>query len=175
MWRNRSFLKGLGIGFIVGAILLQLMITVQETDKRIQESALQPSPAGQKADPAADVKGIKDKAAALGLQVFDKDVKVYNQSEVDELVKKAADAALQQQEAAPSAPPKVTVFIYADMTASNVADYLNRSGVIADRAAFEKELLQNRLASKIRSDLYTFNLNENIHDVIAKITTPQPR
>lgn len=175
MWKNRSFLKGLGIGFIVGAILLQLMITVRETDKRIQDSARNQAPAGQTADPAAEIKAIKDKAAALGLQVFDKDVKLYAQPEADELVKKAVDAALQQPGAAPTAPPKVTIFIYAGMTAANVADYLHRSGVIADRSGFEQELAQSQLESKIRSDLYTFNLNESINDVIAKITTPQPR
>lgn len=176
MWKNRGFLKGLGTGFIVAAILLQLMNTVYETDKRIQDPTRnQTSASPEPAAAAMDAKTIKERASALGLQVFDKDVKLYKQAEVDELVKKAAANANQQAGGTPDAPSKVTVFIYEGMNATNVADYLSRSGVVTDRTALEQELAKNQLASKIRSDLYTFHLNEPIQQVITTITTPQPR
>lgn len=168
MLNNRSFLKGLGSGCIAGAILLQLMVMVRDADTKIAEPG-----APAKVELTAQL--VKEKAHELNLQVYDKGVVLYDQKQLDAAVSKAAEAARAEAGAAPAGPKQVTVFITAGMTAGQVVDYLYRSGVIVDRVALETAIGQRKLTDKIRSGLYTFNLNENMEDVLAKLTTVPPQ
>jgi hypothetical protein len=174
VWKNRPFQKGLGTGLIAGALLLQVMISVQNTKiTPPEDSAVEPSPASQTTITA---QLVKEKADSLNLQVFDKGEKLYKQNELDDAVSKAAAAAKAEAEskAPAAAQQQVSVFITEGMSAANVADYLFRSGVITDKAAFEQTMKQNQLTSKIRVGLYTFNLNHNAQEVMTQITTPPP-
>lgn len=135
MWKNKHFLKGLGIGLIAAAVLLQLMLTVKQAD-----------------------------SGTLN--------KMYSQEQLDEAVRKAVKEEKPPEPTKEAPPEKVTVYIYDKMSAANVADYLNRSGIIADRDAFQNELSARNLEGKIRSNLYSFHLNENIEEVIKAITPP---
>lgn len=172
MLKNRSFLKGLGSGFIVGAMLLQLMLMVRDADSRIARPGEPASPAPEP-EPKLTAQLVKDKAESLNLQVYDKGIVLYDQKQLDDAVHKAVEAAKAEAAAAPSTGPKqVNVFITAGMTAVQVADYLNRSGIVADRLAFEQAIKSRQLTDNIRSGLYTFSLNEKVDDVIAKLITP---
>ncbi|MNC24852.1 hypothetical protein D3C75_729200 [compost metagenome] len=89
-----------------------------------------------------------------------------------------AVAAARAEEAAKvqtQAPAKeITVFITEGMSASMVSDYLFRSGVVSDKQAFDEALRSNQLNTKIRSGLYSFGVNHNIQDVVARLTTIPP-
>lgn len=171
MLKNRSFLKGLGSGFIAGALLLQIMIIAGDVNNRV------PAPAGE-GSPALTAELVKEKAGELGLKVYDKNAKLYDQAQLDDAVAKAVEKARAEAAAAAPAPTagskQINVYIMDGMPAVQVVDYLHRSGVIVDRQAFERTLIQGQYTSKIRAGLYTFGLNEKIEDVIAKLTTPPP-
>lgn len=169
MLKNRSFLKGLGSGFIAGALLLQIMIFVRDVDQRVTET-------GPNGEPAVTADWIKEKAGEFNLKVYDKNAKVYDQPQLDEAVAKAVEKAKAEAGAAAPAgtpaPKQINIYIMEGMPAVQVVDYLHRSGVIVDRQAFQQAITQGQYTSKIRAGLYTFGLNEKIEDVIAKLTTP---
>jgi hypothetical protein len=162
--KNRSFLKGLGSGFIAGAMLLQLMLMVRDADSRIAQPEEAP-----KVELTAKL--VKEKADSLNLQVYDKGIALYDQKQLDAAVQKAMEAARAEAGAAPAGPKQINIYIPVGMTAVKVVEYLYLSGVVVDRLAFEQAINQRQLSDKIRSGLYTFNLNEKLEDVIVKLTT----
>lgn len=168
MLKNKSFLKGLGWGFIAGAVLLQMMITVKDAGGTAEPGAKEPE---------LTAKLVKEKAAALHLKVYDADEKVYTQGELDDTVNKAVEKAKADAAAAGGTPPaaapkQVTVYIVEGMPAVAVVDLLYKTGIVVDRMALEQTINSGQLSGKIRAGLYTFGLNEKIEDVIAKLTTP---
>lgn len=171
MWKNKPFQKGLGTGLIAGALLLQLMITVGDSAPVIPEDGEQPP-----APTDLTAQMVIEQADALNLQVFEKGIKLYRQQELDDAVVQAAAAAKAEgkaeAEAESRADNEVTVFITAGMSAANVADYLFRSGVVADRSLFEQTMKEKRLNTSIRTGLYTFQVGHDMDDVIAQLTTP---
>jgi hypothetical protein len=167
VWKNRPFQKGLGTGFIAGALLLQLMINAQGSGLEQQDDTAAPP-----AEVQLTAQMVRERAESLHLQVYDKGINLYDQEYVNKAVAEASDAA--RKEAAAAKPEQVTVFITAGMSARNVADYLFRSGVVADKAGFEQALSQNQLTVKIRTGLYTFSLNHDVPDILAQLTTPPP-
>lgn len=185
MWKNRPFQKGLGTGLIIGALLLQLMLSVSRAELPASPVPEPTVGSNQQPSPSASLTAemIREKADGLGLQVFDKGIKLYQQKELDEAV--AAGAATAKEEARAeleartktSAPAgdsnkSVTVFIGSGMSASNVAEYLSKSGVVEDRALFEQTMRDKQLNASIRTGLYTFHIGHDIQEIIAQITTP---
>lgn len=169
MRKNKPFQYGLGTGMIIGALLLQLMISAKGATPAPLPNLATSTPA-----PALTAQEIRDKADALNLQVHDKGVKLYKQNELDDSVAKAVAAARAEEAAKVQAPQEITVFITEGMSASNVSDYLFRSGVVSDKQAFEDALRSNQLNTKIRSGLYSFGVNHNIQDVVSRLTTVPP-
>lgn len=172
MRKGRPFQYGLGTGMIVGALLLQMMIMAKDAG-----TAPLQTPAAETPKAELTAEQVRAKADALNLQVYDKGIKLYKQSELDESVAKAAaaaraeEAAKAQEAAKTQGPKEITIFITEGMSASMVSDYLFRSGVISDKQAFEEALRSNQLNSKIRSGLYSFGMNHSIQDVVARLTT----
>lgn len=170
MRKNKPFQYGLGTGMIAGALLLQLMISAKGAGTPVLPEPGTPSPA-----PQLTAQEVRQKADALNLQVYDKGIKLYKQNELDDAVAKAAAAAKAEEAAKTQASAKeITVFITEGMSASMVSDYLFRSGVVSDKLAFEDALRSNQLNTKIRSGLYSFGVNHDIQDVVARLTTIPP-
>ncbi|MNC31035.1 hypothetical protein D3C75_793390 [compost metagenome] len=170
MRKNKPFQYGLGTGMIVGALLLQMMISAKGAGTAPLQEAGTPTPA-----PQLTVQQVREKADSLNLQVFDKGIKLYKQNELDDTVAKAVAAARAEEAAKVQAPAKeITVFITEGMSATMVSDYLFRSGVISDKQAFDEALRANQLNTKIRSGLYSFGMNHNIQDVVTRLTTLPP-
>lgn len=170
MRKNKPFQYGLGTGMIAGALLLQLMISAKGAGTPVLPEPGTPSPA-----PQLTAQEVRQKADALNLQVYDKGIKLYKQNELDDAVAKAAAAARAEEAAKTQAPAKeITVFITEGMSASMVSDYLFRSGVVSDKLAFEEALRSNQLNTKIRSGLYSFGVNHDIQDVVARLTAIPP-
>ncbi|WNQ13760.1 hypothetical protein MJA45_12305 [Paenibacillus aurantius] len=158
MLKNRSLLKGLGIGLMVGAFLVQLMNGAAAIESR---TAL------NNPEPSYDVETLKTKAAEKGLVVESrKDWEALNAA-----AKKAEQTPAPTTAPAPSAPER-TIFLYKDMSFSQVEEYLFVSGVIQDRLAFQQKIAAGKLENRIQAGLYTFKVNSSIEEVIAKIAPP---
>lgn len=173
MLKNRPFQKGLGTGLIAGALLLQIMISVKD-HTTVPPAEQTPAPA--KTEITAEL--VKEKADSLHLQVYDKGVKLYGQKELDDAVAKAAaDAKAEAEAKAKTAPvqtpgPKqINIYITPGMTAGDVGEALLKSGVIADRGAFEQALQESKLTYSIRVGLYTFHENHDLQDILKQLTT----
>ncbi|KPV60649.1 hypothetical protein QJ48_03695 [Paenibacillus sp. A3] len=168
MLKNKSLLYGLGIGLILGAILLQLMNAVAPSS-----SAASKQPAAGQAPEEMDRVRLKEVASTY-FNVYDKSQKLYDQPQVDALIAQKLKEERDKQAAQPqSAAPDKETYIYVSkgMTAAQVADLLQQSGVIADRNAFVDTMKQKQMNDKIISGLHVFKGPLELTQVIANLTT----
>ena len=97
MFKNRALVSGIGIGIIVGAFLLQMM--------PVRPSA--PSQSGISLD-EMDPQKLKDEASKY-YQVFEKNVKMYTQAELDAAYRRKVKEETDKLAAAkPQDQPKAT-------------------------------------------------------------------
>jgi hypothetical protein len=164
--RNKSFAVGLGTGLIAGAILLQVMISVSQAEYKQVMPAEDPA----MAEHQMATEEMKNKMIELGYQVYEADIILYTQEQVDALVEEAKSGMKKPQAAneADLAPIKLT--IQPGSSSSDVAELLYRSGLIADKKQFENELAGRRLASKIQAGSYEFAQKPQLDELIQKIT-----
>lgn len=165
MFKNRTYVMGLGAGIIAGALLLQVMIVAQSPAP--QQPTATSSPLDE-----LDPQKLKEQATKY-FQVFDKDVKVYTQADVDKLLQAEKD---QQAAATPAAqePVKRTiVYVQPDLTATSVSELLYRAGIIVDRNAFEGELRKQGATSKIQVGYHVFEGAPDVQTVIDNLITRQ--
>lgn len=167
MFKNRAMLSGVGIGLIAGAILLQVMLAAKDA------GAVR-APSAKTSAEDMDPKQLKEVAAKY-YQVFDKSEKVYTQSDVERKVQEALKAQPNQNAgtAAPAAAKKVAVYISQGLVASQVAELLYRSGVVADRNDFEKQLNEQQLTSKIQIGYHVFEGTPDTKQVIQSLLSAQ--
>lgn len=169
MLKNKSLLYGLGTGMILGAILLQLMNAVVPSG-----SAASKQPATGQAPEEMDRVRLKEVASTY-FNVYDKSQKLYDQPQVDAMIaqklkeEKDKQAATQPQSAAPD--KETYIYVSKGMTAAQVADLLQQSGVITDRTAFVDTMKQKQLNDKIISGLHVFKGPLELTEVIANLTT----
>lgn len=71
--------------------------------------------------------------------------------------------------------PLISVKITSGSNLTDVADKLEKSGVISDAAAFVEKGRGQKMSTKIRSGTYEFAKGEDFSSIIAKITTKPPR
>lgn len=156
MLKNKLFLNGLGTGLIIGAILLQLMISVSEAEnKPLPESE---PPLKQEVN---DLDALKETAKELGYQL-------YTQEEMDKLLKAAKEETYKQ-----SSVKIIKAFVIpSGSAASEVANMLLDLKLIADKQSFEDALSQKQLNSKIQPGYYQFEGTPKLAEVIKKITKP---
>jgi hypothetical protein len=167
LFKNRAMMSGIGIGLIAGAILLQVMLAAKGA------GAAPSVPSGKVPPDEMDPKQLKE-AAAKYYQVYEKNEKVYTQTEVDKKVQEALKAQPNQgAAAAPAAGKKVAVYISPGLVASQVAELLYRCGVVADRNAFEKLLNEQQITSKIQVGYHIFEGTPDPQQVIDTLLTPQ--
>lgn len=164
MANNKSMLTGLGAGLILGAVLLQLMNAAPTTAVS--------GPSLEEMNPAQ----LKE-AASNYFQVYDKEQKVYDQTQADALVlqrlhEEKEKQAVEPQPAAPASVKEAYIYISSGLTAGNVADMLLAGGVITDRKAFEDEMRGKRLNDKIVAGVHVFKSPMELSEVITNLTTP---
>ncbi|MCP1305856.1 hypothetical protein [Paenibacillus tyrfis] len=169
MLKNKSLLYGLGTGLILGAVLLQLMNAVAPSS-----SAAPKQPAAGQAPEEMDRVRLKEVASTY-FNVYDKSQKLYDQPQVDALIAQKLKEERDKQAAQPqSAVPDKETYIYVSkgMTAAQVADLLQQSGVIADRNAFVDTMKQKQMNDKIISGAHVFKGSQELTQVITNLTTP---
>lgn len=164
MANHKSMLTGLGAGLILGAVLLQLMNAASSTAVS--------GPSLEEMNPAQ----LKE-AASVYFQVYDKEQKVYDQSQVDALVLQKLQQVketqtAEAQSAAPASAKETYIYVSGGLTAGKVADMLLASGIIKDRKAFEDEMRRKRLNDKIVAGVHVFKSPVELSEVIANLTTP---
>ncbi|MBE1446431.1 MULTISPECIES: hypothetical protein [unclassified Paenibacillus] len=165
MLKNRSLLFGLGLGLIAGALLLQVM-----------NIAVSPQQANGLELQELDKQKLKE-AASKYFQVNELDQKLYNQAQADALVQQKLKEEKEKQAAnapaqAAKEPAKETyIFISKGLTAGNVADLLQQSGVISDRKAFEDAMYKQQLNDKIVAGVHVFKGPQDLTQVLTNLTS----
>lgn len=171
MFKNRALVSGIGIGVIVGAILLQVMLFRPST----------PSQSGISLE-EMDPQKIREEASKY-YQVFEKNVKMYTQAELDAAIqKKLKDESDKVIATKPQDSPKVTqpassskivIYVQQNLDASTVADLLYRSGVISDRKAFVTELDKQGGNTKIQVGYHEFEGVNDMPTIVTNLITIQ--
>ncbi|GAA4871795.1 hypothetical protein GCM10023310_59270 [Paenibacillus vulneris] len=165
MLKNRSLLFGLGLGLIAGALLLQVM-----------NIAVSPQQANGLELQELDKQKLKE-AASKYFQVNELDQKLYNQAQADALVQqklkeeKEKQAANAPAQAAKESAKETYIFISKGLTAGNVADLLQQSGVISDRKAFEDAMYKQQLNDKIVAGVHVFKGTQDLTQVLTNLTS----
>ena len=166
MFKNRSYVYGIGTGIIVGAVLLQVMA--------VRPSA--PGPSGVSLDEMDPLK-LKEQASKY-FQVFDPKTKVYTQADFDAAVQskvkeetdKLAESKPQNQpQAASPAAQRTVIYVQPNLDATVVTDLLVKSGVISDRKAFEVELQKQGGVYKIQVGYHVFEGTQDMQKVVANL------
>ncbi|PYI50396.1 hypothetical protein [Paenibacillus flagellatus] len=170
MFKNRTFLYGLGFGLIAGAVLLQLMFKVDELENRPLEQT-QP----------ATVDQLQAQADKLNYKVVPKDQSVYSDKDIEAIRQKAAEEeraklAKTQQPANPGASQPAaaktirSVYISDRMDAAAVADLFVKAQIVTDANSLVAALRDTKSTTRIRAGSYSFEDNTPIADIVAAIT-----
>jgi len=162
---NQSLLYGLGSGLIAGAVLLQLMNAVAPGNK--------PSPSQELAAPVPEAMSkdqIKE-AAAVYFNVYEKNEKVYTQSETDALIAQRVQEEKSKAPAPAEPQNEIYIFVAPGFGVTQVSDMLYQSGVITDKKSFEDEMVNKQLAAKIVAGVHVFKGPQTLEQVTTGLTT----
>ncbi|OAB41364.1 hypothetical protein PGLA_16280 [Paenibacillus glacialis] len=197
--KNRSFMSGLGIGLIIGAILLQLMIMGEGQDSPISDQSA-----------VLTREQIEENAKALDLKVTESsDESTKDKGKSTEVPTKAIPATEPVQPSSPAQPVKknesdsssvqstkvqstlptktpvapsktddaqaVAYKIKKGSNLKSVAEDLEKIGVIASSHQFIKQAADQKINRKIRDGSYTFYKGEDIESIISKIRIQSSR
>lgn len=205
--KNRSFMSGLGVGLIMGAILLQLMIVGEG----------QVSPLKDQSANDLTREEIEEKAKALDLKVTESSEQLLTeeewkqqkleqssqpQGETTQVPTQATPAKEVTKPSSPNEPvkkeetsstvvspktqttvptktpvspsktvaPQVVEYkIKKGSNLTNIAEDLEKIGVITSSDQFIKQAAEQKINRKIREGSYTFNKGESIESIISKI------
>lgn len=199
MIKNRHFMLGLGIGLIIGALLLQIMMIGQGSYKAL-----------------TTVKEVQQAAAELNLKVVDNKVELLTEDEwrakypEDVLSNGDVEKGSTEDPVQPSSPdspatpvspvepktetdsssikkeeeiqidtpkspevPEPVVVEYrirSGATLAGVASGLKKAGVISDETAFIKKASAKGINRKLQVGTYKFTKEEDFNSIISKIT-----
>lgn len=166
MLNNRTLLIGIGLGIIVGAILMQLMLYV---DKQDQSFASQNN-INSETSPLTKATLLSE-AARLEFQVHPKDEKLFTQKDLDAKLKVAAASKPVAPKPEQPAQTEIKLYIHKGMDSASLAAILTEIGVIDDADAFVELMTIKKANRKIQAGLFTFKGKETPQDVIRIITT----
>ncbi|HEY0826969.1 MAG TPA: hypothetical protein VGE40_02645 [Bacilli bacterium] len=166
MFKNKFFLNGLGIGLIVGAILLQIMIYA---DKPLPEQGNVPE------DPMDETE-LVEAVEKLGYSVIKKDLtstpspqEKTDITPVPALTSSPSPVITQS----PSPSKEITVIIPRGSGSEAVGNLLFKSKVISNVDEFVKAVENRKLTNKIQSGSFSFTGKETLNEILKIITTVQ--
>ncbi|WP_410769227.1 hypothetical protein [Fontibacillus sp. BL9] len=195
MIRNRQFMTGLGIGLIVGALLLQVMLIGQG-----QAGKLKTREQVEQAAAALNLKVVETNQELLTEEEWKAKSEETEQPEEGEAggineTKDPDDPEAPDTPAAPADPedsdpsgslavpetatpesPKepdkgsVKYKIAYGSTLTGVAEGLHKAGVISDKEAFLKQAKAKHINTKVRTGTFTFEVGEDYNSIISKIS-----
>jgi cell division protein YceG involved in septum cleavage len=172
VFRNKIYLSGLGLGLILGAIMLQLMLVSKEASSKYSSSNVIATGTGTGA-PLEEMDPQKLKAEVeKNFQVFDKTVKLYTQAQFDaELQKKLKEEKDKLAAAGPASGKRTYIYIQPNLPASSVAELLYHAEVVTDRRALEEELNKQNVTNKIQVGFHLFEGTPDVQQVIQNLIT----
>jgi hypothetical protein len=173
VFKNKGFLYGLGLGLILGASLLQLMNFAVIKGKGIDNtvSTASPMPSATVKPSATPIASLRSpQPSAVNRPNSPNTATPAAPTSVKPEVNKTDVPATPKPAGSAVVSSKVDVIIEEGMNSSQVADLLFNKGVITDRTVFDDALGHLKLDRTIHYGTYTFNPNENIPDIINKIT-----
>lgn len=163
MFKNRLFLYGLGLGLIAGAVLLQLMMKVDDLENGALTQTM-------------TMEQLQAQADKLNAKIVPKEQTVYSGKDIEAVKQKAIEDErnkLAAQNASAPPPPTATiktVYISELMNAYQVADMFVKAGILSDAPTLVSSLSQKKLTTRIRAGSYSFPESATVDDIIAKIT-----
>ncbi len=190
MRKNRSWLMGLGIGIVLGASMLQLILAAKDQQEKVPPTREQ----------------LQQEAEKAGYVVYPADEKLYTEAELqaklDALAgSKAAAEATPSQDVASAAPgteeeappaddakpnadaaasaspgepdaEPVKLYVRPAMTLEEAAQELEKLGVISDAKAFIEKA--RPIAKKMRVGNALFTPGMTVEDMMSELTRKKP-
>lgn len=197
MIKNRVFMLGLGIGLVVGAVLLQLMLLGEQAMSHSQPQDKQwTQEQVEEAAKALDMKLVDSSEELMTEEQWKESMKQESGKMTGTPVKPPAKATKSDQPDSPQTPkkpddvkknpaapalkdpvspqkPKSTEIQYVITGGSNLSDVANglqKAGVIEDKQAFIDEATAQKINKFIQRGTYTFTAGEDLNSIIQKIT-----
>ncbi|CAM3358300.1 hypothetical protein [Marinicrinis lubricantis] len=159
MFKNKWFLRGLGIGMFLAAVLIFFMQSAQS----------------MKDTPIADVtemteNALKSEAERQGYKLYPMNETWYSETQLQERIQ----AALDERE--PVQPEKEIIhsfYISYMMSTTQVSELLLAMGLITDKAAFLQEMINEKLTDNLQVGVFEFTGQPSMDEIIETITTPR--
>ncbi|MBD8497091.1 hypothetical protein [Paenibacillus arenosi] len=178
MFKDRTFLIGLGAGVIIGTLMLQIMLIGQTVSTELTEQQLVREADRQGYDlvpkdsvlPSKKDGNNSDKSKAEGVKQNDStdsnQVKSTSGTEKSELP--TAKNKVADNNAGKNKPDSnmVSVFIPAKSTSDDISKLLEAAGVVKDADKFQQFLQQEKKARSLRTGKFQFTLPMTEQDVL---------
>ncbi|WP_338555983.1 hypothetical protein [Paenibacillus sp. KS-LC4] len=189
MFKNRLFLTGLGIGIIVGALLLQMMIIGESSQQKLNNRDNASTEQGEKIYSQSEVDAMleaqratssnKEEGKATATAAPSPAVSP-EPSPVESAAPTASAAASPKQTATPAdnssaaadtdeLSPRKMVRIYGGTNLTAAAKVLASEQLISDQAAFIRKMKQEK--KLVRAGYFLFTGTPTLEEVITTITT----
>ncbi|MFD2670073.1 hypothetical protein [Marinicrinis sediminis] len=172
MLKNSLFLRGLGIGMFLAAILIFLMNAGSSKLDSFKDNELAHDPGNlslEQLEEAADRLGYEVKPAG---QADDAAGEAgYTRDEVEaEIAKAKSEWEKGRSSDDPTGKYVRSFYISPSMTSNEVANVLLDLDLITDKSAFISIFDERQLHSKIQLGVYVFEDDPEMEDIIARIT-----
>ncbi|MDQ0113105.1 hypothetical protein [Paenibacillus harenae] len=173
MLKNRTFVIGLGVGIIIGALLLELMYIGEKSEDRLARLGEDPT-SEQKLYTQEEVDALlaaQEDSAEISNEV--------NKSPEEDATDSPAKANVQP--AAPTSTPKPAVPTAKPVSVKKVlriehgsnltstASLLEKSGIIDDKTAFVNQMKKDK--KLVRAGYFLFHENMTIKEAITIVTS----
>lgn len=170
MFRNKTFMSGLGIGLVVATLAMQIIFSVNQMEHKTAVNSEQ----------AIDLETVKQYAQNNGYRLVAKEEKLFTSEQMEMEKKKISDEydkkidaikSQNKQTETETGSAKKGIYIKQGLDASEVSARLKEFGIIKDEDKFIESLSQQRLNGKIQFGYYEFPANPGLQEVIKEITT----
>jgi hypothetical protein len=166
VFKDRTFLYGLGLGLILSVLLLQL------TDMRTgaEEKLLRDDPNALPAEPAALTEDAVMKwAEENDFQLFPQSESLYTQEQLNTAVEEATEEAQRQITELQQEKHTRGFIIPSGATSTQVANLLKEMDLIQDAKVFEDTLDIRGLSTRIKPGYFEFEGSPTLDQIIEEI------
>ncbi|ACT02057.1 hypothetical protein [Paenibacillus sp. JDR-2] len=170
MFKNRSFIAGLGVGIIAGAILLQLMQIGDESQQKLSNGFEDGEPKlYTQAELDEKLAEERDKASQNTVETAKPAAEKPEESPFVKASEPPADSGKNDDKKAEEAVKKRQVRITGGMNLTDTTELLAEQKLISDKDAFIKAMKDK----PVRAGYFIFEGNPTVADII-RILTSQP-
>ncbi|MGG1879297.1 hypothetical protein ABDI30_17230 [Paenibacillus cisolokensis] len=202
MIRNRTFMMGLGIGLVLGAILLQLMIigegkqtqedaaanltreqliaAAEAMNLQVVERSEDEEGAGEEADAASGTsegegQGEAEAEAPVNPPAPEEPEAPQQPEQPDEAQSASTEAGGEvspPSEPKPPAEEPIKLVVVRGSMLADVAEDLLQAGIIEDKQAFIARASSRNINRRVQTGTYSFKAGEDFDTIISELTKP---